>query len=689
MGRTRYLAGVNATRKTGSRRGRWVASAVLAILLSVIAAPALATPPVTLGAGYVLDEAGVLSADDANAAQERLEAFRSDTDLDLWVVFVDEFTEPSSAEEWANEVATQNGLGPTQYLLAVAVDTRQYYISADSAGPVSFDELGTIEQTLVQPRLAASDWVGAVDAAANGLGDAVGVSSGTGDAASGGFPAWTALLLLAAVAAAVVVWLVIRSRKKQQHGAVTAGPTGSQPAISDEELAQNAARALVETDDAIRTSEEELGFARAQFGEEATAEFVATLAAAKASLTEAFALQQKLDDGIPDAAGAHRAWNERILELCRTASDALDEKAADFDALRELEQNAPAALARVEEQRRQAVDAIDGADASLADLAARYAPDEFAAVQGNPAQARTLLAFAAEELSEAQQRIAAGDGGGAAVDIRAAEEAVAQAARLEAAVDAAAAELGKAERAAADLLADLEADMAAAAALPDADGGLAATVASTRERVDTARAQLTDAPTRPLAALAALTAANTEIDARLAAVRDAQEQTRRASQALGQTLAHARGQIAAAEDYVTTRRGAIGAPARTRLAEAGAAVARAESLQSTDPARALEEAQRASQLASLAIRDAQNDVGSFERDGASGGSSSMGAVLGGIVLGSLLGGNRSSAGGFGGMLGGMGGAGFGGGSRGGRGGGFRAGSFGGGGTRGRRGGGRF
>ena len=128
-------------------------------------------------------------------------------------------------------------------------------------------------------------------------------------------------------------------------------------------------------------------------------------------------------------------------------------------------------------------------------------------------------------------------------------------------------------------------------------------------------------------------------------------------------MLQARAQVSAAEDYITARRGAVGAEARTRLAEAGASLVQAQQLQATDPERALQYAQRADQLAGQALQYAQNDVGAFngggfggggfggQGGGGGGGGGMLGAVLGGIVLNSVLGGGRSS-GGLGGVLGG-------------------------------------
>ena len=675
-------------------RLRWaaaLASAAVVVVTAISGGAALATPPVTLGssAEYVLDESGVLSSAQRSEAQSRLEQLKSDTGLDLWVVYVDEFTDPASAADWANQTADDNNLGVSQYLLAVATQGRAYYLSGDPGGPVSDEQLATIEQQQIQPALAQDDWLGAVDAAANGLTDAVG---GSGDAATGsGGSGWLTWLLVIVVVGIGIVLLVMFLRRRKK-GAVTAGPAGP-PQPSVEELERRASSLLVETDDAIKTSTQELGFAKAQFGDAATTEFEAALATAQQSLDEAFGLKQKLDDHIPDSEQDTRAWNERIIALCEASNALLDEKAAAFDELRKLEQNAPEALARVHDAKAKAEASLDQATSRLQSLQTAYAPEALATVVDNPEQARQRLAFADEQLTAAEAAIGAGDGGEAAVGIRAAEEAVGQAMLLENAIDKLQSDLAEGERNATALVAELESDIAAASALPDTDGRIAGVIASTRQQLDAARAQLSGTAKRPLAALQSLEAANTQIDTLVQGVRDAEAQAERARQMVGQVMMQAQAQVSAAEDYITARRGAVGAQARTRLAEAGASLARAQALQASDPQQAMQQAQRADQLAGQAIQLAQNDVGAFDagsggmfggsQQGGQSGGGMLGAVLGGIVLNSVLSGGRSSGsmgGGLGGMLGG-------GPSR--SSGGMRPGSFGGGGTRARRGGGRF
>lgn len=667
--------------------------ASLALILGGSAA-AVATEPVDLGASRVVDGVDVLSAGEERALDERLTALSGEAGVDLWVVYVDTFTNPSDAADWANAVAARGGLGVNQYVLAIATEQRNFYLSGDTAGPIDADALGRIETQNILPELQAGDWSGAAFAAAGAMADAVGGGGSPSQpgATGGGFSGLTIILGLLAVGAVIAV-IVVVMRRRRSGGARAHG--GAAPAAEPiEQLARRSAAALVAADDAIRTSEQELGFATAQFGDAAASGFADTLAQARRDLDEAFALQQRLDDDEADTDEDVRAIHTRILELCAHADAELDARTEEFDGLRALEQNAPEALVRIQQERAAAASGLDAASTSLERLTAAYAPEELATVDDNPDQARSRLAYADEQLAAAQRAIAAGDGSEAAVALRAAESAIAQAAQLEASVDKVAETLAAAERDAAALLADLEGDLASAIGVPDADGTLAGVVTATRQQIDAARTQLSGTQRRPQAALSVLLGANAAIDAALSGARDAAQRAERARQTLAQQLQQARAQVSAAEDYIATRRGAVGATARTRVAEARASLDRAEATAQIDPERALADATRAAQLGALAVEAARGDVGGFAQAAPGPGSSGMmGAMIGGMVLNSLLGGGssgRRSSGfggsGFGGFAGpsrGGFGGGFGGGSRG------RSGGGGFGGGRSRRGGGRF
>ncbi|WP_308799713.1 TPM domain-containing protein [Agromyces silvae] len=659
-----------------------------------IGAPAFAEDPVSFGQSPIVDTVGALGGQTAEVERAIGEA-ADRSGRQLFVAYVDEFTNPEAADAWAADTAIANGLGDEDYLLAVAVDGRTYDFSVADQASLSDDEVRRIAQEVVEPRLRAEDWAGAAIAAAEAL---------AGDTGGSGW-VWGLIWFLVIAGAIVVVVVLVVARRKRRGGGPGAAP--EVPQVPLEELRRQAGGALVAADDAIRTSKEELGFAIASYGDEATQPFRAAVQAAEAKIAEAFALQQRLDDAEPDTEAQRREWYGGILRLTGEADAELDAQAERFDELRALERNAPAELERVRREIDEAAARVAPARDRLTALRERYAETATAPVADNVAQAESRLAFAREAADGAGTALDENRPGEAAVEIRAAEEAADQAVVLTGAIERLAADLAAAEQAVAAGVADLESDVRTA----QADASLAQIAQTTAAEAASLRAALAEPRPDPLALQARVEQANAGIDGAIGAAREAAERAIRAAAQLDRSLLAARAQLQAAEDYLVARRGAVGAEARTRLAEAGRVLALAEQGRAGDPAAALGNAQQAERLAAEAMRLAQQDVGGFDGGwgggapaggmmpgtgrGASGGDL-FGAVLGGILIDQVLGGGRSRGGGFGGGGGGFGGFGGGGGGRrsggfgGSFGGGRSAGSFGGGGTRGRRGsGGRF
>ncbi|MFB7843417.1 TPM domain-containing protein [Microbacterium sp. NPDC056052] len=680
-------------------RARWtvVVSVVLGMLgMSLFSAPALAdagssaieprsssaaphptTAPVTLGSDFVTDLVGALGSAETNELNDRLETLSRDKNIQLFVVFVDAFSNPDNSQEWTNQVAVDNGLGQQQYLLAIATESRQYYLSADKAGPVPLTRVDQISRSLVND-LRDEHWAAAVDTAADGFG-----GSGATGADLGGI--LLIVLCVLAIIAAIIVLVVMRRRAAARVKPAATQPVGDPlDAISDEELAKRAGLALVHTDDAITSSTEDLGFATAQFGDAATSSFTDVVAKAKGKLDEAFALKQKLDDEVPDTDQQRRDWHLQIIRLCESADNALDANVAAFDELRKLEQNAEQALAQLKAHRETAAAAVTAAPAALQALAADYDASALQTVTGNPAEAASRLELADASIAQAGDLVAQGKRGEAAFAIRTGEEGVLQATQLAAAITTLQADLASTETQSQALIANLEQDLAGAAALP-ASPALNAAVAATRTALDQARTDATGTGRRPQAVLESLTAANTRIDSTVDAIRNAQQQAERAQQVLEQTLTQARAEISTANSYITTHRGAIGPDARTRAAQASAEYDQAEAARVADPNTALQHAQRAIALAREATQLAAGSIDSWGSGGGWGGGgggsrSGMGdAILGGIIGGILSGGGGRSSGGWGGGGGGW--------RSSGGGGGFSPSSFGGGGRGGS--GGRF
>ncbi|MFI6145078.1 TPM domain-containing protein [Streptomyces sp. NPDC051109] len=685
------------------RAGLVLAAALLGLGgWGVAGAPAArAEDPVTLsGQGQITDRVGALG-DRTAAVTTALERLYAGHRIQLFVTYVHDFS-GRSAQSWADATAQKNGLGQDDVLLAVATGARQYAYSADVDSGFTAAQLADVARGAIEPALRQNDWAGAAIGAADGYGAVLegkpvpvpavtpGVADpGGGAGGDGGAGDYVLPVVAVGAAGALGAYAYSRRRRKGGGGSGTTG-WGAQPATTTAlplpELDAKARALLVETDDAIRTSNEELGFAAAQFGDAAVGTFTAAVAFAQSELTAAFRLRQQLDDAYPEDDPTRRRMLDEIVARCTEANRRLDAESADFDRLRDLEKNAPQALATVEAHFRELTGRTTTAEATLTALAGRYADSAAAPVASNAEQAEDRLLFATTSLGEARAAIDGGDNGKAAVHVRAAEGAVDQAATLVDAVERRAQELAEAAGKLPGALTETDTDLA------DARGVLTGTAegastADLRGRIGRAEAVLADVRREqaagrydPIDALRRVEEADAVLDEALAGARERETGRQRAAALLDQAVLSARSAIGAAADYITTSRGAVGSRARTRLAEAQRHMERSAALAGPDPAAALAQAQRADGLARQAQELAEQDVRAYEdpyggqrqRRGGMGG-----AVLGGIILGEILGGGRGRGGGFGG--GGFGG-GFGGGGPG-------PGSFGGGGTRGRMGGG--
>ena len=620
-----------------SRLGAVLALSAGMLLLSAPAAHA--EDPVDLSGQYVLDAVGAISGDEAEVGSA-LDSLYDRARLQLFVVYVSTFDNPSNAVDWADETALQNNLGANDLLLAVAIDDRQYAISVDPAFSLSDSQLDAVEGA-IEERLRDSEWSGGAIAGAHELAaqatGVVGPGPGTDEpakSAGGGIP----VLPLAIGGAAVVgvgAFVIARVRRRQKENASAAPPDQ----LTQKQLDQRAGTLLVQLDDSLKTSEQELGFAVAQFGEAATADFTATLASAKAKVAQAFTLKQQLDDAQADSAADQRAWTTQIIQLCEAADAELDAQADAFDDLRQLEKNAPQELVAV----RAAIDAAttrrDTAATALATLESTYSTAATKPVADNITQAAKLLEFATAATGTAQQAIDTAKPSEAAIAVRTAQASVGQATALFESIDALGAGLADATAKLEAAVADTQQDIAAANALTP-DPALAPLIAAATESL--AAAPQGD----PVAGLAVIEKANAALEQAFTGVRDKQEQVARAASQLSASLSGAATQVQATTDFITTRRGGIGSTARTRAREAERVLAEAPALATSDPVAALASAQKASSLAWSALQSARADVSVFEApesavsydDNYPG---SDGADLGGILGDWLFGGGGS------------------------------------------------
>lgn len=644
------------------------------------ALPAVEPVPIT---SDIVDEVGALDGDEAEV-QAALDDLAAETPYQLYVVYVDDF-EDQRGSEWVQQAATESGLGADDFVLAVATESERFALAPESSGELSRDEVEQV-YTEVEDVLGTGDWAGAAVTAAQGLQSAA-TGGGAGGALGGLFVG--GLVVIAGVAG--VAWLASRRRRRaaaqaadaaRPGQAAPAGPADELAALPTAELDRRSSSALVRIDDAVRSSEQELGFAQAEFGPDATREFEQVLARAKQQVTEAFRLRQTLDDDVPDTEPQVRDTATRILRTIGAVSAALDAQKEAFDGLRHVRSRASESLDAHERSAATQRARVEASRTALASLAATYPASAIASVAQNPDQADLLLDEVANAVRLGRAAVEGGDRDTAVRYAQAAEEALGQVQTLVGAVERAGADLATIGARLDTAIGSISADVADAERLAPRDREVAVRATAARAAIDAARAARSGTGD-PLAALRRITEAEAAIDAALAPMREAQDRSRRAAGHLEEALGRLDSALRGTTDFVDTRRGAVGPEARTRLAEAGRLFNAALDQRTTDPERALESARRGEQLVVEAQRLAQRDVEYAEQQqmqGAYGrGRGGMGdtvngiggMVLGGILLDSIL---RGGGGGFGGGWGGGGGFGDGGGF-GGDGGGFGDGGF--------------
>ncbi|MDV9176176.1 hypothetical protein R6V09_39395, partial [Streptomyces sp. W16] len=198
-------------------------------------------------------------------------------------------------------------------------------------------------------------------------------------------------------------------------------------------LERQAGAALVQADDCVRTSREELSFAEARFGPAAVEPFHRSLREAERELAAAFAIHLRYGQGVPavqdvpEDEAARRQALAGIVGRCAEAGRRLDAAAPGFDQLRALEREMSGALEVAEARFRELTGRTGAVETTLADLRTRYPASATATVTGYVEQAKDRLVFATTHLNRARQAADLGRTGQAMRDLRAAEGAIGQA----------------------------------------------------------------------------------------------------------------------------------------------------------------------------------------------------------------------------------------------------------------------
>ena len=352
---------------------------------------------------------------------------------------------------------------------------------------------------------------------------------------------------------------------------------------------------LVALDEALQAADNELGFAIAQFGEEATADYALAVRQSRGIATAAFRLRRELEDAVPEPVTKQREMTLQIIALSDAAQNTLDQLDRTFSTLRSEEVEAPASLKALAARIAATMARVAPARATLTRLAEQYRPDIVSEHERAIGEATSRLDAAAETVKAAQKKLSPAGVNDVVGSLHVAQESVTAATALLDSIDAVATKLDDAAKAVKKMATAQKADLVEARTereeAPDAMTGKAIldAIDGVETVLNTASAE--KEPVDPIARLDSLTTAIARLDLALASARNQTQRLDHAKTALAGTLVVAKSQITAVRGFILAGGGAAGADARTRLNEAERELKLAEA--EADPVDALDAARRA------------------------------------------------------------------------------------------------
>ncbi|WP_099025394.1 TPM domain-containing protein, partial [Mycolicibacterium palauense] len=612
-----------------------------ALLTALLIAPAAVAEPPFRVPEQITDKAGALSPSERADVQDALDKLYDNKRIQLWVVFVESF-DGQNGVSWAQDTMRASGFGDDDALLAVAVGDREYafQVPLDTTG-VSSTQADDVQRNDIEPKLRRGDWAGAAIAAANGL-----------NTTAKPLP-WGGLLTALGVIAVLGLlwWMWSRRRRRQRHEAEVEAAKRVDPTdpnalagVPLEALDELSQTIVVDVDNAVRTSQNELTLAVEEFGEKRTEPFRAAVEAAKKTLAQAFNVRQILDDAVPETPTQRRDLLTRVIVAAAKADRELDAQSEAFEQLRDLVISAPTRLDTLTQRMVALTARLEPAEQTLAGLHRQFSDDALASVADNVDTARQRLSLADHSITSARGLVSrpAADQTGLVDAVHAAEGALQQATQLLDAVDSASSDINHAVAGLPAAIADIQNGIDAAAAqlaqpgTPQPGELTAARDAAVRAVAEADR----DGASDPLGAFTAVTKADADLDRILASVTEKRQEAARQARMLEQALFTASSRVKAVSDFIDTRRGSVGPEARTRLAEAQRQLEAAQAKKSTDVTEAIAHANGAAALAARAQSLANDDARAAQRHyagqyGGRGGAD-LGSVIGGIIIGNVL-----------------------------------------------------
>lgn len=418
-----------------------------------------------------------------------------------------------------------------------------------------------------------------------------------------------------------------RISRARSSGQITQGQTDPLDAASTEELRLQAGEMLVAADNAVQSSEQELLFASASYGDTQVTTFQQDLDEAKEHLRESFRLQHQADtDARAHEDGGDEAHTrdlyQQIIRKCEQVNQTLQSHKDQFDQLRNLERDPQPAIDQLTNTLQQLAQRRQQVEHALTDLAQRYDDDALTQYRDNLTQSGQVLNSAQQSRATAEDAAQQGNSAEAVVALHSAEQAAADAGQLIESMEETGERLSSARKNLDVGIAQTEQDLAQARATYQAGQApeLAGPIAAAETAVNRAQRALASGDRiDPLELLQQLELAHRELDAPLNSIRDLQAKDRRAREMLEHELLTARNQVQSSLDFLRSRRYGVSSTARTRMAEAERCLTEARSIGDSQPAKAVDLAQQAKTLAVQAAQIAEREAATAQMQSMGGG----------------------------------------------------------------------
>lgn len=493
--------------------------------------------------------------------------------------------------------APQTGPGPDDLVLAVGLDEGTAALHADRERVLTASGVTVVPRDVVEPAVRDQDPGGAAPRAASETRVPAGRAA---EQPGGGLDLLVVMLFLLGVlvvlASPVVIPLLIWLRRRRRRR--------RQADLDQRALEDRAALALVAADDAVAAAVQEHAYAEAQFGPVTVEPFTTALGRARVRLAEAFRLRQLLDDEA-GSREARAATSRQIVAVCRELEADLRTQERAAGRLRDVHARAPQDLADARAGVQQLLARAQAAERAWVVIRQQYAltatsevPTTIAEATGCAGRAAEAVALGTAALGQ-QQAVAV-------AQAREARTALARGAAVLDGLDRLARDLDGAPAAAVAAVAEIDADLADATRLaPDDHAVRDAASAARRARDDVRSAGL---GRDPLAVLRTLHQAERDLDLALGPFRTAEAARQHAEQRVPRAVTDVARLVTRARAAVDRGGSAVGAAARTRLAEAERLAAEGALLAGADRVAALAALRTAADLAEQAEDQAARNV---------------------------------------------------------------------------------